>query len=198
MTNTTMLSQLTPGTFFKMDDTGDVVLRFRKYDKGNKRFYFHAMGIKEAVHFSQPEDCQVWIMTELPNDVKDTLIKEFNDEMKERIMSNLNPWEIAILCTWIDGKQLNVDDMKAQFHDNPQLMKEMIGDAGANILAFMPPSKPVYKFDDLVPAAQEKALYLQNRYGNSKRLSLKKLKEKLRNPTWQFLANGELYNGLTN
>lgn len=198
MTNATMLSQLTPGTFFKMDETGDVVLRFRKYDKGNKRFYFHGMGSKEAVHFSQPEDCQVWIMTTLPTDLTDTLKKEFLDEMKERIMSKLNPWEIAILCTWIDGKQLNIEDMKNQFHDNPKLMKEMIGDPGANILAYLPPSKPVFKFDELSAEAQDRALYLNNRYNNPKKLKTAALKKKLQNPIWEFLANGEVYNGLTN
>ena len=56
----------------------------------------------------------------------------------------------------------------------------------------------VYQFSELSEQAKERAVLMYERYNNVGKLSRLEIAERLTNPIYQFLANGDMWNGLTN
>lgn len=55
--------------------------------------------------------------------------------------------------------------------------------------------KKTYKFSELKKTSKENCIRLQKKY-NFKKLTDKQIIEKIKK--WDFVSNGEMYNGLTN
>ena len=55
----------------------------------------------------------------------------------------------------------------------------------------------IYTFSELSYHAKNNAVYKYSRWNNVKKLSDDQIRERLNKPIYQFLQNGEMYNGLT-
>jgi len=65
----------------------------------------------------------------------DQLKREFITEMKYRLFNRMNLWELSILQSIFQNSEINFKELKSQQFDNPELMKQMIGEEATSILS---------------------------------------------------------------
>lgn len=127
------------GSFFKLNPEDDNVCRLRFIDNGLGRFYYDCIYVDRHEVFDLPveKDSEVYMVKDVPEKFTPQLEQVLCEVLMKNIFSRLNQWQIGIVRTWLERKQIEFDQVQSNMNDNRKMMEEMVGTQACIILSQM-------------------------------------------------------------